>query len=328
MKRKELGKFKMISCVCYYFRDKKHLTDEISMLNEAMSKLNELEGRMWEESRLVTGGSSGITIDKSKLKTKMITLSLKMSGLMEARSRDANDLIMLKAVHCSFSDLNRAKDDLFVKKCAMILKKVIKQKKSLYKYGLKNEMLFELQMLIDKYCIKIPLYNNKRSESASHYAILRKLIKESCHLLKYNIDHMMEVLKDKYERECHQYKLLRKIICNGLKKKAYGGRFKNKVTGEALKDVQMSVVEKAEKLVADFKNNLEITAEEFGSKVTVIIEKAGFKKMILEDVNILQLNELTGEMEPEESEKLNEIASSVSLADETCLLNRSEKFDK
>ena len=58
---------------------------------------------------------------------------------------------MLKAVHCSFSDLNRAKDELFVKKCSMILKKVIKQKKSLYKYGLKDEMLAELQVLIEKY---------------------------------------------------------------------------------------------------------------------------------------------------------------------------------
>ncbi|MEO5571511.1 MAG: hypothetical protein ABIT08_13375 [Bacteroidia bacterium] len=299
MKRKELGKFHMISCVCYYFKEKKHLTGEISMLNEAVSKLNELEGRMWEESLLVTGGNSGITMDKSNLKTKMITLSRKMTGLMEARSRDANDLTMLKAVHCSFSDLNRAKDELFVKKCVMILKKVIKQKKSLYKYGLKDEMLVELQVLIKKYCIKIPLYNNKRSESASHHVILRTLIKEAYHLLKYNIDHMMEVLKDKYEPECQEYKFLRRVICYGRKRKAYGGRFKDKITGETLKDVQISVVEKAEKVVADFKKNLEATAEEFTGKVTVIIEKAGYKKMILEDVNILQLNELAGEMEPE-----------------------------
>ena len=148
-------------------------------------------------------------------------------------------------------------------------------------------------------CIKIPLYNNKRSESASHHVLLRMLIKEACHLLKYNIDAMMEMLKDRYEYECLTYKNIRKVICYGRKRKAYGGRFKDKITGEALKDVQMSVVEKAEKLVADFKNNLETTAEEFGSKITVIIEKAGYKKMILEDVNILQLNELTGEMEPE-----------------------------
>mgnify|MGYP001394875334 CR=1 FL=1 len=317
MKRKELGKLKMISCVNYYFKEKKHLTDEIIMLNEGVSRLNELERRMLEELQLVTGGNSGITIDKSNLKTKMIALSLKMTGLMEARSRDANDFTMLKAVHCSFSDLNRAKDELFVKRCAIILKYVIKQKKGLYKYGLKHEMLTDLQMMIEKYRIKISAYKDRISESASHHAVLRKLLKEACHLVKYNIDAMMEMLKDKYESECLTYKGMRKVICYGRKRKAFGGRFKDKITGEALKNVQISVVEKAEKLVADFKNNLETTAEEFAGKVTVIIEKAGYKKMILEDVNILRLNELACDMEPEENEKQNEKASIASFAAET-----------
>ncbi|MEP7169816.1 MAG: hypothetical protein ABI855_10650 [Bacteroidota bacterium] len=303
MKRKELGKFKMISCVCYYFKNEKQLSEEIFMLKEAVSKLNELEKSMWVELRLVKETLSGITNEKCGWKNEIIVLSLKMTGLMKARSSDANDITMVKAVHCSFSDLNRAKDEVFVKRCELILKNSLKQKKSLYKYGLKDEMLTELQTLISKYSIKIPLYNHERSESASHHAELRKLIKEACHLLKYNIDAMMEMLKEKYAHECGTYKHIRKATCHGRKRKAYGGRFKDKLTGETLKDVQMSIVEKAEKIVVDFKNNLEATAEEFAGKVTVIIEKAGYKKMILQDVNIMQLHELAGEMEREEKEK-------------------------
>lgn len=292
MKRREIGKFQMIESVIYFFDKNKLLQEEIIRLKDAVSLLNLYGSRMKHLLPKIETKLGGITTDKAALRGKLITLMLKLSKLMEARGRDRKDRSLIKAVHCSLSDLRRPADKDFIKRCRQLIAAAEKQKRFLKAYGLKEEKLKEMRGLLVRFDELVPRHRNERSKKAAHHTELRRTIKKACYLLKHQIDPMMEVLSEKYTHECDIYKLMRRVICHGRKRKAYGGRFKDKATGKPLQDVQMTVVETAEKIV-----------NEFASKVTVVIEKAGYKKIVLKDVDILQLHELAGELEPE-TEKL------------------------
>jgi hypothetical protein len=149
-------------------------------------------------------------------------------------------------------------------------------------------MVEQLDELLLKLSVQMPAYTKARTEKTNAHIEFREHLKKACELLRNSTDAMMFILSEKYAHNYGLYKILRKVVYVGRKRKAYGGRFKDKQTGKVLEDVQMSVVDTAEKLVNDFAN-----------KVTVVIEKAGYKKLVLKDVNMLTLNALNCELEPE-----------------------------
>ncbi|HKR05087.1 MAG TPA: hypothetical protein VJY62_10685 [Bacteroidia bacterium] len=288
MKRKETAKFLMIEAVEYFFKQNIEMQDEIIKLKECVILLNERGSRMRQLLQQRKHGLEGITLNKQQVRNKLIDLLLKMAKVMEARAKDKKDAEMMKAVHCSLSDLRRPADKVFVKRCKLIRSTAEKQKRFLKEYGLTDEMLQQAQELLLKFETLIPKNKNERSKNAALHNELKKLVQDTCYFLKYQMDALMNILSEKHFREKDIYKRLRKVICYGRKRKAYGGRFKDKQTGKPLKEVQMTVLQTAEKLVTDFANT-----------VTVIIEKAGYKKIEIKNVDIMLLNELAAELEPE-----------------------------
>lgn len=177
---------------------------------------------------------TGIAVNKTQLKTSLISLAIDVSRKVVAYATIANNSILLKEVKYTESDLKKSADTILKDRCQVIYDRANSNLAALATYGVTAAILTNLLNALTAYNTSIPkprLGIADKKLATEQLAALLKSVDDN--LAK--IDALVEIVRITQANFYSGYKTARKIVETGVGSLSAKGKITDSVSGAGLK---------------------------------------------------------------------------------------------
>ena len=153
---------------------------------------------------------TGIAKDKRTTKKELCDTTLGIAKPTRAFATNIGDNTLRDEVNCSFTELNRLRDDQLAPRCQIIHDRANANRAALADYGITNEKLENLQNKINNYTAESPKPRTARANRSIKTGNLNDLFRQSKSALK-QMDDLIDNFAAENPEFVNTYKNLRKI---------------------------------------------------------------------------------------------------------------------
>ncbi|MEI7596839.1 MAG: carboxypeptidase-like regulatory domain-containing protein [Bacteroidota bacterium] len=233
---------------------------------------------------------TGIAANKAQLKTSLIATAIDVARKTKAYATLTNNVVLLKEVDYTESDLKKSADTILKDICQVIYSRANANLAALATYGVSAATLTSLLNLLNSYSTWIPkpkLGIADKKIATEQLASLIKTLDDNFN----KIDALVEIIRSTQPAFYSQYKNVRRIIASGSGSLSAKGKITDMASGDGLKGATITFMANADNkktkasllpIVKKSANmggfNIKTLAE---GSYNVTISKAGYKDAVV-----------------------------------------------
>ena len=184
-----------------YRATEKHTDDNAAIIAEnvafqtAFNKLKTNIVAITDTARQKSAPLTGVAADKARARKILCETAAKIAGAISAYASATGSETLKHEMNLPVSTLQRSRDEALVPRCQMILDRARSNAAALDNYGIKPAQLTELQTATDNYAAQTTNPRQAVSQRKTVNANLDALFKETDHILKDQMDKLIELYR-------------------------------------------------------------------------------------------------------------------------------------